>query len=106
MPSGAALSGGSAGENITHFGGIRIRVNGTGSLRMSLYSLDDVVSSTLVPITMATTTRIIPTRLCNFQEHRALLQLQTTAIDEFMSVNRIIVFTKVVFSEWPSTMYT
>lgn len=104
MPSGAALSGGSAGESISHFGAVRIRVNGTGALRLALYSLDDVVSSTLVPLQMSSLTRIIPTRLCNFQEHRALLEVKTTAIDEFMSVNRIIVFTKPVFTEWPSTL--
>lgn len=106
MPVGAAIPGGSLGESITHFGAVRIRVSGTGSLRMALYSLDDVVSTTLVPLTMAVTTRFVPTRLCNFQETRALLQLQTTAIDENMSVNRIILFTKPVFTEWPSTVNT
>lgn len=103
---GAALSGGSSGEIISHFGGIRVRVNGSGSLRPKLYSLDDVTSTTLVPITMAATTRIIPTRLCNFQEHRASLELKTTAMDEVFRINRIIVFVKEVFVEWPSTLYT
>lgn len=106
MPQGAALSNGSTGESITHFGAVRIRVNGTGSLRLALYSLDDVISSTLVPLTMSTLTRIVPTRLCNFQETRASLELKTTGFDEFMSVNRIVVFTKPVFTEWPSTVNT
>ena len=105
MPVGAALSQASSGEIITHFGAVRVRVNGTGNLRLSLFSLDDVTSTTLVPLVMSTLTRVVPQRLCNFQETRALLEMKTTFTDEFMSVNRIIVLTKPVFSEWPSTMY-
>jgi|SRR5215510_2354235 len=106
MPKGAASSTGSSGEIISHFAGVRFRVNGTGSLRMTLFSLDDVLSVTLVPLTMATLTRVQPTRLVNFTEQRASLEIKTTAIDEFMSVNRIVLLVKEVASEWPSTLYT
>lgn len=106
MPKGSVIPTGSSGEVISHFAGVRIRVNGSGNLRLSLFSLDDVTSVILIPITMANPTRIVPTRLANFQEHRASLELKTTAIDEFMSVNRIIIFSKAVFTEWPSTIYT
>lgn len=106
MPKGAALSGGSSGEIISHFAGVRIRVNGTGSLRLALFSLDDVANTTLVPLTMASATNIIPTRLCNFQQHRASLEVKTTGIDEVMKINRIIIFVKEVFTEHPSTVYT
>jgi hypothetical protein len=106
MPVGAALSGGSSGEVISHFSAVRVRVNGTGSLRLALFSYDDVVSTTLVPLTMAASTNIVPTRLTNFQQHRASLEMKTTGIDETMRVNRIIIFAKPVFTEWPSTVYT
>jgi hypothetical protein len=106
MPASAVLSGGSGGEVISHFSAVRIRVNGTGQLRLALFSLDDVTSVTLVPLTMAVATRIVPTRLCNFQEHRAALEVKTTGIDENMRINRIIVFSRPVFTEWPSTVYT
>ena len=103
MPKGAVLSEGSSGENISHFAAIRIRLNGTGNLLMSVYSLDDVRSKTLVPFTMATTTRIIPTRLVNFMEQRASFELKTTEIDERFRINRIVIFTKEVFTSYPGS---
>ena len=101
MPKGAALSEMSSGENISHFAAIRVRVNGTGSLNMTVYSLDDVRSKTLVPITMQASTRIIPTRLVNFTEQRAAFELSTTAIDEKFRINRIVIFMKEVFTSYP-----
>jgi hypothetical protein len=103
MPAGAALSEGTSGENISHFAAIRIRVNGTGSLKMAVYSLDDVRSKTLVPFTMATLARIIPTRIVNFMEQRASFELKTTEIDEFIKINRIIIFTKEIFTSYPGS---
>lgn len=103
MPSGAAISEGSSGENISHFAAIRIRMTGSGSLRMAAYSLDDVKSKTLVPFTMAATARIIPTRIVNFMEQRAAFEIKTTAIDEHFRINRIIIFTKEVFTSYPGS---
>jgi hypothetical protein len=101
MPKGAALSEQSSGESISHFTAIRIRINGTGNLRLAVYSLDDVESQTLVPIVLATATKIIPTRLCNFTQHRAAFELKTTAINEKFRVNRIIIFSKELWTSWP-----
>jgi len=103
MPKGAALSESSSGESISHFAAIRIRLNGEGNLKMSVYSLDDVRSKTLVPFTMATTTRIIPTRLVNFSEQRASFELKTTEIDERFRINRIVIFMKEVFTSYPGS---
>lgn len=106
MPANAALTGSSSGELINHFSAVRVRVVGVGSLELALYSYDDVVSTTLIPITMASATNIVPTRLTNFLQHRASLEMKTTVINDDMRVNRIIIFSKPVFSEWPSTVYT
>ncbi len=103
MPIGAVLCEGSSGENISLFAAIRIRLNGTGNLLMTVYSLDDVRSKTLVPFTMATTTRIIPTRLVNFMEQRASFELKTTEIDDRFRINRIVIFTKEVFTSYPGS---
>jgi hypothetical protein len=59
MPKGAVLSEQSSGESISHYAAIRMRVNGTGNLKMQVYSLDDVRSKTLVPLVMQATNRII-----------------------------------------------
>lgn len=88
-------------ENILHFAGVRLRVNGTGNLKMKLFSLDKVESLTLAPIAMQTLTAREPTRLCNFVQQRAILRVETTEINEFMSFNRIILFTKAIYTQFP-----
>ncbi len=102
-PKGAILSEGSSGESISHFAAIRVRVVGTGSLQMTVYSLDDVKSKTLVALTMSAASRIIPTRLVNFMEQRASFELKTTAIDEKFRINRIVIFSKEVYSSYPGS---
>lgn len=103
MPVGAALSETSSGESISHFAAIRVRVNGVGSLKMKVYSLDDVKTKTLVPFTMALRTRIIPTRLVNFTEQRASFELKTTEKNEIFRINRIIIFQKPIFTSYPGS---
>ena len=103
MPTGAALSELSSGESISHFAAIRIRVNGVGSLKMAVYSLDNVRSKTLVPLAMQSLNRIVPTRIVNFMEQRASFELKTTEIDETFRINRIVLFTKPVFTSYPGS---
>jgi len=88
-------------ENIVHFGGIRIRVNGSGNLKPTLYSLDKIRSSILVPLVMVANTDIEPTRLCNFTSQRAILRLETTEFNDVMRVNRIIVYVKPMYTQFP-----
>ena len=92
----------SEGENINHFAGIRIRVNGTGNLIPRLLSLDSILTQTLASIVMSTTTDRQPTILANFQTQRCSLELKTTVINEIFKINRIILYAKEVFSEFPS----
>lgn len=103
MPKGTALIEGSSGENISHFASIRIRVTGVGLLRMTIYSLDDVRSKVLTPITMQVTNRIIPSRLVNFIEQRAAFELKTTTMGEYVRINRIVIFMKEVFTSYPGS---
>jgi hypothetical protein len=103
MALGAAISEQSSGEGITHFAAIRIRVNGTGLLKMAVYSLDDVRSKTLVPLTMQPLNRIIPTRLVNFMEQRAAFELKTTDMNDKFRINRIVIFAKTTFTSYPGS---
>jgi hypothetical protein len=103
MPKGAALSEQSSGESISHFAAIRIRLVGTGNLKMKVYSLDNVREKTLVPFTMQVTNRIIPTRLVNFMEQRAAFELKTTEMDEKFRINRIVLFMKEVYTSYPGS---
>lgn len=100
MPGSAASSRGS-GENIQHITAVRMRVVGSGNLDMVLYSQDDVQSQTLVPFVLSATTPIQPTRLANFIQQRASLDIRTNVINEWFRINRIVVFTKEFATSYP-----
>ena len=92
---------GSRQEDIVHFGGVRLRVTGSGNLDMTFKSLDDVDTQTLVPIIMSSTSAREPTRLANFISQRGRLQISTNAIDETFRINRVIVFAKPIWTQFP-----
>lgn len=87
---------------IVHYTGLRMRVTGTGSLQMTMYSQDNIFTQSLSPFVMQTTTNIRPTRLMNFQHQRAALEGKTTVINETFRINKIIIFAKAVFQEYPA----
>lgn len=102
MAFGSAASQGSSGENISHFTGVRMRVTGSGSLKMTFKSLDEVEEQELVPFTMVTVTNREPFRLANFNQQRAMLEGYTTEIDETFRINRIIIPVKQIWTDYPS----
>ena len=89
-------------DNIVHFTSVRMRVTGSGNLQMKFISQDDVVEQDLVPFVMASATNIRPMRLANFQHQKAMFQGKTTAINETFSINKITIWAKNVFSEYPT----
>jgi len=88
-------------ENILHFGAVRMRVTGAGSLRMTLSDLDDTNPETLVPLTLQSAPGREPTRLCNHKSQRVKLKLYTNAIDEIVRINRIILYAKELYTSYP-----
>jgi hypothetical protein len=102
MGLGAAASGGSGGDNITHFNGIRVRVTGSGNLRPTFKSLDDVTSLVLVPLVMASTGERSLYRICNYVTQQAALELTCTAADETFRINRIIIYAKTIYKMVPA----
>lgn len=100
MVQTAALS--STQDNIVHYTSVRMRIIGSGNLDMTMFSQDDIFSSTLVPFTMMAATNIRPTRLMNFQHQRAYLRGSTDQINEFFKINKIVIYAKEVFVEYPS----
>lgn len=91
----------SNGENITHFTAVRMRLQGEGNLDMTLYSTDDVRNEPLVALVMAATTNIQPTRLSNFNEQRASLNVSTDEIDEWFRIHRLMIFVKEFGTSYP-----
>jgi len=80
--------------NFLHFGAYRARVTGSGTLKSTLYSTDNIESSALANQTMALTTNKEKVVLANFNEQRAKLKLYTDAIDEVFEISNLIVFVK------------
>lgn len=88
-------------ENEQHVVSVRMRLNGSGNLDMTLRDLDNVRHYDMVPFAMQTTTRIEPTRLANFQSQRILLHGSIDVINEWFWIRRIVIFTKPVVVEYP-----
>jgi hypothetical protein len=90
-------------EVINHYGAVRLRVNGSAQLQMSLLSLDAVQQNVLVPIPLQSLTAVEPNRLSNFTQQRARLEIRTTNINETFVISKIIIFVKPVAKSWPET---
>jgi hypothetical protein len=103
MPLGSAVSEQSSGESTSHFASIRIRVDGTGFLRVAVFSLDDLNSKLLTPFIMNPKNRYSITRLVNFVEQRATFEIKTTGLNEKFRINRIIVFSKELYRSYPGS---
>ena len=88
-------------EGLHHFNTVRFRVVGSGNLQLTLRSLDNIRSNSLTAITMESSTNREPTRLCNFIEQRAQLEIKTTAINETFTISKIIIFVKPFATEYP-----
>lgn len=86
---------------ILHCVGVRYRVNGSGSLRTTLRSYDNVESSSLANVTMAASTNREPTILANFRQQAMQLELKTTAIDETFKISKIVVFVRPIATGYP-----
>lgn len=86
---------------LNHYGAIRIRVRGSGNLKTTLYSYDEIYSDPQANISMSTTTAIPATALSNFTQMLAKLDLRTTEIDEIFEVSQIIVYVKFVGTSFP-----
>ena len=100
MAGSAALS--STQDNIIHYTSLRMRVIGSGSLKMTMYTQDEIYSSVLIPFTMKAATNIRPTRLMNFQHQRAYLEGKIDVIDEWFKINKIVIYAKEVFADYPN----
>ena len=101
MAQAGSLS--STQDNIIHYTSLRMRVIGSGNLKMTMFTQDEIYSSVLVPFVMQAATNIRPTRLMNFQHQRAYLEGKTTEINEWFKINKIVIYAKEVFVEYPST---
>jgi hypothetical protein len=88
-------------EVINHYGAVRLRVAGSANLNLTLFSLDEVVSSSLASIALQSVNNIEPNRLSNFTQQRAKLEIRTTEINEIFQLSKAIVFVRPVAKSYP-----
>lgn len=92
---------GSAGESISHFTSVRMRIVGQGNLDMKFVGMDGVLEQELEPFVMASNPGREPLRLANFQNQRAMFEFSTDEIDELFKINRIVLFGTYLWNEFP-----
>ena len=86
---------------LIHFGAVRLRINGSGNLKILLKSFDDVNIYYLTDLVLATTTNREALILSNYIDQRGRLHIELTEINESFNVSKIVVFTKVVATGYP-----
>lgn len=88
-------------EVINHYGAVRLRVVGSASLRLTLFSLNEVKISPLLSLPIISKTNKEPNRLSNFTQQRAKLEIRTTEVDEVFQISKVIVFVRPVAKSFP-----
>lgn len=88
-------------DSILHYGSVKLRVTGSGNLRMRLLSLDEIKTRTITPLVMQPTAYVEPTKSTNFTQQRAQLEIKTTSIDERFMISKVIIYVKPVASSFP-----
>lgn len=86
---------------IYHLGIVRYQVRGSGVLRSTAYSMDEVNSETLPTVIMAATVNTLKEIKGNFKEQQMSLRIETTAIDEIFRISKIILFLRPLWSSLP-----
>jgi hypothetical protein len=101
MASSTAPKGSKGEEVINHYGAVRLRVTGSANLQLTLLSLDEVYSNTMVPVPINSVNNVEPNRLANFTQQRAKLQIMTTNINEVFQISKIVIFIRPVAKSFP-----
>lgn len=89
-------------ENILHYAGARLRLQGSGNLIPTFINLDDTPIQQLTAIVMSNTPTREPLRLANFTGQRVRFKVETNMIDEKMIINRIIIYNKPLWADYPA----
>lgn len=92
----------SGGEFISHCASVRLRINGAGNIKTSLFDLgnNNFRSLTSKAMNDNVTGRTI-TVGSNFKSEAIMVEIRTTEIDEVFTVNRIISYLKPTATSYP-----
>ena len=96
----------SKGENISHCNGVRLRILGGGIVKLKLLGLpnenDVQVEYNLPDLNLNTLNQNRePLKKANFKSQRMQLFIETTEINEFWKINRLVIFAKPIYVNFP-----
>lgn len=86
---------------INHYHLIRMRARGEGNLRLIFDAEDSLPQQEFEPIVLTETTGRLRDRLTNFKTQYASLTIKTTEKDEWFTIDRIVIFAKSLWNEYP-----
>jgi hypothetical protein len=87
---------------INHFGGVKLRVVGSGSLQIQAAGEDGINSTTIPPLTLATAPGYEPDRIFNFINEKMSLRFRVSNFGEYYTINRIDIYGKPLWLRRPS----
>lgn len=88
-------------ELVNHYGGVRLSVTGVGNLRLKLYSKDEIKISPLISLPLNIQDNKSPTRISNFTQQKAKLEVRVSELNETFKINKMIVFVRPVAKSYP-----
>jgi len=90
----------SSGE-ILHFSMVRLRVTGSGNLRLTIMPLDGIANETLNPLAMSSTTSAEKDILTSVRSQYAQIEVKVTSVYEKFTISRLRVLVKPSAGSYP-----
>lgn len=87
---------------VIHCGNVRMDVNGDGNLKLAVYSKFDERSKVIAPIVLEPEGSYEPSRPVNFQNQKMQLEFKTVLINEYIVLDKIVMFLKPVAGNLPT----
>lgn len=82
---------------INHFGAVKFRIIGSGSLLLTVYGEDSSNIQTLPPLTLASAPGLEPYRLFNFINEKCSIKIRTHLFGEYYTVSKYMLFAKALW---------
>lgn len=90
------------GAGINHLNLVRVRVQGSGSLKVKALSYSVAKTHNFTNITMETNPYKIPTSKGNFSKQKIQIEVKTEAINEWFKIGEIIPFIRPSGTSYPN----
>lgn len=87
---------------INHFGGVKLRVFGSGNLQINLTGEDGVGSQDLLALTLLASPGFEPYRIFNFINEKCYIKLRTHLFGEHYTISSVITYAKALWIARPN----